>query len=298
MGIPAFAGLTERRRPVTPRIQSVPPRLFRMARHVQRAGHVVARPADQAAAPRTSRLQPRAVSGGGVGVAAWWWRASNPRSRRLEGGRASPVVRRRAPCPAPWPHRGALVQARATLLTSWSVSACWNSGSCVSRPSSQRVRVAISAVALRLVDPYYPQSLLNRRRVIRLAGDDALPLPVLRGEVSSWRSPGWSPSRARHSWLATWPRWPPHTSTASCQCTAPPETATRALACSGDIPVLSGQPAPATRFGLGSAPHGFPSRRTTAARMTVQPGLRDRPVRVRLDKHACRSLIPAGRSRV
>jgi len=35
-----------------------------------------------------SRLQPRAMSGGGVGAAVSGWRASNPRSRRLEGGRA------------------------------------------------------------------------------------------------------------------------------------------------------------------------------------------------------------------
>lgn len=41
-----------------------------------------------------SRLRPPSPSG---------WRDSNPQPRRLERGRASPVVRRRAPCPALWP---------------------------------------------------------------------------------------------------------------------------------------------------------------------------------------------------
>src|SRR6266851_6486585 len=62
-----------------------------------------------------SRLQPRAMSG---------WRASNPRPLRLEGGRASPVVRRRAPCPALWPLGARLFRrVRRSLRVGLSVPA-------------------------------------------------------------------------------------------------------------------------------------------------------------------------------
>src|SRR5260370_42374384 len=67
-----------------------------------------------------SRLHARAVSG-------WRCRGGGLRTRYLvvsKAGRAGPVVRRRAPGACPLARWGALVQARATLPASWSVSAC------------------------------------------------------------------------------------------------------------------------------------------------------------------------------
>jgi hypothetical protein len=61
-----------------------------------------------------SRLQPRARRGGGLGT-------HNLVVSKADGPVRSSVVGHRVLPFDPW---GGLVQARATLLTSWSVSAC------------------------------------------------------------------------------------------------------------------------------------------------------------------------------